>query len=159
MLCRGKDLQSPFAIKKKERKQSWEMRLDPTLHWKGARVLHSQLRSPVKHHSSICSENVDIIPCSANIFSVWKCSELWQSINIFFGRQSFSQKPNWVEKQVPYLKNSISENFKPEQALNFKIDCSSDYLLPISQNHSLLGHIHTQKFLRAKEGINKFPYS
>lgn len=102
--ARTSDDTSLCAIEKKEREQSWEMKFNPTLRWKGVRASGSQLRSPVKHHGSICNENVDIIPCSANIFSVWKCSGLWQSINIFFGRQTFSQKSNWVENQTPYLK-------------------------------------------------------
>lgn len=102
--ARTSDYTSPFAIEKKEKEQSWEMKLDPTLRWKGAKASGSQLRSTEKHHGAVCKENVDIIPCSANIFSVWECSELWQGINVFFGRQSFSQKPNWVENQTPYLK-------------------------------------------------------
>lgn len=102
----SKDLWWHISIYHQEgkEKQPWELRLNPILYWQGARVPGSQTRSPAKHHSTVCNENVDIIPCSANIFSVWECSELWQGINIFFGRQSFSQKPNWVENWTSYLK-------------------------------------------------------
>lgn len=105
--ARTSDYASPFALEKKENEHSWEMKLDPTLCWKGARASGSQLRSAAKHRGGVCNENADIIPCSANIFSVWECSELWQVINVFFGRQSSSQKPNWVENQTSYIKKIV----------------------------------------------------